>query len=119
MQDDTPSTSIDGENTGTKRNVHNIVDNHISTERRTRHDLRNAFYHQSKFLLKKAQELESITRCIVNLEVTPTSEKGVEKCYHSKGHEPDFNSSTVSSQSHFDTSMDDVTHKTPEKKAEI
>ena len=102
--------------TGTKRNVHNIVDNHISTERRTGRDLRDAYYHRSKYLLKKAQELESITGCIVNLEITPTWEKGVKKCYHSKGYEPDFNLSTVSSQSHFDTSTDDVTHKTPEKK---
>ena len=63
--------------TGTKRNVHNIVDNHISTERRTGRDLRDAYYHRSKYLLKKAQELQSITGCIVHLEITPTWEKGV------------------------------------------
>ena len=74
-----PSPSINVENTGTKKNVHNIVDNHISTERRTGRDLRNAYYHQSKYLLKKAQELESITGCIVNLEITPTWEKRVKK----------------------------------------
>ena len=54
--------------------------------------------------------------CIVNLEITPTWEKGVKKCYHSKEHEPDFNLSTVSSQSHFDTPTGNVAHKTPEKK---
>ena len=46
-----------------------------------------------------------------NLEITPTWKKGVKRCSHSKRHEPDFNLSTVSSQSHFDTSTDDVTHK--------
>ena len=45
--------------------------------------------------------------------------EGSQKCYHLKGYEPDFNSSTVSSQSHFDTSTDDVTHKTPEKKGNL
>ena len=37
------------------------------------------------------------------------------KCYHSKAHEPDFNSSTVSSQPHIDTLTDNLTHKTPEE----
>ena len=105
--------------TGTKRNVRNIVDNHISTEQRTGRDLRDAYCHRSKYLLKKVQELESITRCIVNLEITHTWEKGVKKCYYSKGYEPDFTLSNVSSQSHFDTSTDDVTHKTPEKKGNL
>ena len=77
MQDDPPSTSIDCENTGTKKNVCNIADHQISTERRTGRDLRDAYYHWSKFLLKKKLELESMTGCIVNLEITPTWEKGV------------------------------------------
>ena len=45
MQDDPPSTSIDCENTGTKKNVCNIADHQICTERRTGRDLRDAYYH--------------------------------------------------------------------------
>ena len=56
-------------------------------------------------------ELENITG--IN---TYLGEGSYKNCFHSKGHQPDFNSSTVSSQSHFDTSTDDLTHKTPEKK---
>ena len=78
---------------------------------RTESYLRDAYYNQSKYLLEKAQELESITGCMHNLEITPTWKKAVKRCYHLKRHEPDFNLSTVSSQSHFDTSTDDVTHK--------
>ena len=39
----------------------------------------------------KAQELESVTGCIVNLEITPTWEKGVKNVITQKGHEPDVN----------------------------
>ena len=55
------------------------MDNKIFTEKRAGLDLRDAYYHRSKHLLKKAGELESITGCIANPQITPTWEKGEKK----------------------------------------
>ena len=73
------SSSTPVANKKSKRNIRNIRDNKISTDKRTGCDLRDAYYHHSKYLLKKAAELESITGCIVHLQITPTWEKSVKK----------------------------------------
>ena len=46
------------------KEISNIRDNIISTDKRTSLDLRDAYYHHSKYLLKKAAKLESIRWCI-------------------------------------------------------
>ena len=61
-----------------KRNLRNIIDKHISMERRKGRDLSDAYYSRSKYLLQKAKEIEMITDCIVNLTITPTWE-GVQR----------------------------------------
>ena len=71
-----------------KRNIRNIIDNHISMERRKGRDLSDAYYSRSKYLLQKTREIEMITGCIVNLTITPTWEGGQRKAYHTEGHEP-------------------------------
>ena len=78
--------------------------------------MRNAYYHRSKYLLKKAAELESITGCIINLQITPTWEKGMKKSYHTKGHEIDFRCGKEAEQQYFDTSAGNITHETQKKK---
>ena len=88
---------------------HNIV-NHKITQRRTGCHLHDAYYHRSKYLLKKAKELEEITGCIVNLQITPTWEKGVQKSYHTEGHQIDFNHVIdLNTSRTFDTSTGDIT----------
>ena len=94
---------------------HNIVNHKISTQRRMGCDLHDAYYHCSKYLLKKAKELEEITGCIVNLQITPTWEKGVQKSYHI-GHQINFNHDRdLNTSKAFDTSTGDITHETPKK----
>ena len=66
-------------------------------------------------LVKKAAKRESITGCIVNLEITPTWGKGVKRSYHTKGNEIDFQSGKESEQSFFDTLTGKVMHETPKK----
>ena len=78
--------------------------------------MRDTYYYRSKYLLKKAAELESITGCIVNLQITPTWEKGVKKSYHTKGHEIDFRRDKDAEQQCFDTSTGNITHETPKKR---
>ena len=78
------------------------------------HNLRDAYYHRNYYLLKKVAKLEH-HRCIVNLQITPTWEKGVKKSYHTKGHKTDFQSGKESEQSFFDTWTGNVTHETPKK----
>ena len=78
--------------------------------------MRDAYYPRSKYLLKKAAELESITGCIVNLQITPTWEKGVKKSYHTKDHEVDFRCDKEAEQQCFDTSTGNITHEIPKKR---
>ena len=99
-----------------KRNIRNIIDNHVSVERRKVHDLSDAYYSCSKYLLQKAREIEMITGCIVNLTITPTWEGGQKKSYHTEGHEPQpYSSQSSLNNSAFDTSTDVVIHQTPSK----
>ena len=79
-------------------------------------DLRDVYYHRSYYLLKKLSELERITGCVFNLEITPAWEKCVKKSYHTKGHEIDFQSDKESEQSLFDTSTGNVTQETSKKR---
>ena len=100
-----------------KRNIWNIIDNHISMERRKGCDLSDAYYSHSKYLLQKASEIEMITGCIVNLTITPTWEGGQRKTYYKEGHEPQpYSSESSLNNSAFDTSTDVVIHQTPSKK---
>ena len=79
------------------------------------HDFHDAYYHHSKYL-KKAKELEEITGCIVNLQITPTWEKGVQKLYHKEGHQTDFNCDRdLNTSRASDTSTGYITHETPKK----
>ena len=55
------------------------------------------------------------TGCIINLEITPTWEKGVKKSYLMKGQEIDFQPGKESEQSFFDTSTGNLAHETPKK----
>ena len=55
------------------------------------------------------------TGCIINLEITPTWEKGVKKSYLTKGQEIDFKPGKESEQSFFDTSTGNLAHETPKK----
>ena len=98
----------------------NIVNHKISTQRRKDRDLHDAYYHRSKYLLKKAKELEEITVCIVNLQITPTWEKGVQKSYHTEGHQIDFDRNRdLNTSRAFDTSTADITHETQKKQHKI
>ena len=100
-----------------KRNIWNIIDNHISMERRKERDLSDAYYSCSKYLLQTAREIELITGCIVNLTITPTWEGGQRKTYHTEEHEPQpYSSESSLNNSAFDTSTDVVIHQTPSKK---
>ena len=87
-----------------KRNLRNIIDNHISMQRRKGRDLSDAYYSRSKYLLQKAKEIELITGCIVNLTITPNWEGGQKKSYHTEGHK----SEPYSSQSSFNNSAFDT-----------
>ena len=100
-----------------KRNIWNIIDNHISMERRKERDLSDASYSRSKYLLQTAREIELITGCIVNLTITPTWEGGQRKTYHTEEHEPQpYSLESSLNNSAFDTSTDVVIHQTPSKK---
>ena len=87
-----------------KRNLRNIIDKHISMERRKGRDLSDAYYSRSKCLLQKAKEIELITGCIVNLTITPTWEGGQKKSYDTEGPK----SEPYSSQSSFNNSAFDT-----------
>ena len=100
-----------------KRNLRNIIDNHISMERRKGRDPSDAYHSRSKYLLQKAKEIKMITGCIVNLTNNPTWESGQKKSYHTERHEPEpYLSQSPLSNSAFDTSTDPVIHQTPSKK---
>ena len=100
-----------------KRNIWNIIDNHISMERRKGRDLSDTYYSCSKYLLQTEGKIELITGCIVNLTITPTWEGGQRKTYHTEEHEPQpYSSESSLNNSAFDTSTDVVIHQTPSKK---
>ena len=81
--------------------------------------MHDAYCHHSKYLLKKAKELEEITSSIVNPQITPTWEKWVQKLYHTEGQEIDFNRDIdLNSSRTFDTSTGDISHETPKQTTE-
>ena len=57
-----------------------------------------------------------MTSCIVNLQITPTWEKGMQKSYHTEGHQIDSNSDRdLNTSRATNTSTGDTTHETPKK----
>ena len=74
-------------------------------------DLRDAYCHHSKYLLKKQPNQKASQD-----QITPTWEKGMKKSYHTKGHKIDFRCGKEAEQQCFDTSTGNIIHVTPQKK---
>ena len=76
----------------------------VVIEERDCRDLHDAYCHHSKYLLKKAKELEEIIGCIVNPQTTPTWGKWIQKLYYTEDHQTDFNCDTdLNSSRAYDT----------------
>lgn len=54
-----------------KLNIWNIIDNHVSMNRRKGRYLNDACYSRSNYVLPKTRKIKMITVTIVNLIITP------------------------------------------------
>ena len=112
-------------NTSAKRKIKNVVNGHIDTKtKRSESAKRDTYYIRSEALIKKAEEIDLLTGCVVRLEILPTWPRGSTKRYVSAKFQEAQDCSTNSHQQPIpefelsDTSFNS-SHVTPKKSKKI